>query len=210
VPMDLSRPQTAVMGGALEGDVLSVLAGTTRPLTGRQIARLATHGSDRGLRLALNRLAEQGLVDAVEAPPAVLYSLNRDHIAAPVALELARLRGELLRRLRTAIAEWQVPAVHASMFGSAARGEGDATSDIDLLVVRPTSVESEDPAWRSQLHNLAVAIERWTGNHAGISEVGEEEVADLASERRPIVEELERDAITLAGPEARRLLRLKR
>jgi predicted nucleotidyltransferase len=208
--MDLSRSYAAVMGGALEGEVLSVLAGTTRPLTGRQIARLATHGSDRGLRLALNRLAEQGLVDAVEAPPAVLYSLNRDHIAAPVALELAGLRGELLRRLRTAIAQWRVPAVHASMFGSAARGEGDARSDIDLLVVRPESVDSEDPEWRDQLHELAVAIERWTGNHAGISEVGEEELSHLASERRPIVDELERDAITVAGPEAGRLLRVKR
>jgi predicted nucleotidyltransferase len=207
--MNLSRPHTAVTGGALEGEVLSVLAGTTRPLTGRQIARLAPHGSDRGLRLALNRLAEQGLVNAVEAPPAVLYSLNRDHIAAPIALELAGLRAELFRRLRTAIAEWQVPAVHASMFGSAARGEGDASSDIDLIVVRPESVDSEDPAWRDQLHELAVAIERWTGNHAGISEVGEEELSDLASKRLPIVDELERDAITLAGPEARRLLRVK-
>lgn len=208
--MDVSRPHTAVIGGALEGEVLSVLAGTTRPLTGRQIARLASHGSDRGLRLALNRLAEQGLVDTVEAPPAVLYSLNRDHIAAPIAIQLADLRSELFRRLRTAIGEWQVPPVHASIFGSTARGDGDASSDIDLLVVRPDSVDSEDPAWRDQLHELAVAIERWTGNQASISEVGDEELLGLASERRPIVDELEQAAITVAGPDARRLLRVKR
>jgi predicted nucleotidyltransferase len=187
-----------------------VLAGTTQPLTGRQIARLASHGSDRGLRLALNRLAEQGLVDTVEAPPAVLYSLNRDHIAAPIAIQLADLRSELFRRLRTAIGEWQVPPVHASIFGSTARGDGDASSDIDLLVVRPDSVDSEDPAWRDQLHELAVAIERWTGNHASISEVGDEELLGLASERRPIVDELEQAAITVAGPDARRLLKVKR
>ena len=208
--MNVSRPHTAVIGGALEGEVLSVLAGTTRPLTGRQLARLASHGSDRGLRLALNRLAEQGLVDTVEAPPAVLYSLNRDHIAAPIAIQLADLRSELFRRLRTAIGEWQVPPVHASIFGSTARCDGDASSDIDLLVVRPDSVDSEDPAWRDQLHELAVAIERWTGNHASISEVGEEELLGLTSERRQIVDELEQDAVTLAGPEPRRLLRVKR
>jgi predicted nucleotidyltransferase len=208
--MDVSRPHTALTGGALEGEVLSVLAGTTRPLTGRQIARLASHGSDRGLRLALNRLAEQGLVNTVEAPPAVLYSLNRDHIAAPIAIQLADLRSELFRRLRTAIGEWQVPPVHASIFGSTARGDGDTSSDIDLLVVRPDSVDSEDPAWRDQLHQLAAATERWTGNRASISEVGEEELLDLARERRPIVEELEQAAITVAGPDARRLLRVKR
>jgi predicted nucleotidyltransferase len=100
--------------------------------------------------------------------------------------------------------------VHASIFGSTARGDGDASSDIDLLVVRPDSVDSEDPAWRDQLHELAVAIERWTGNHASISEVGDEELLGLASERRPIVDELEQAAITVAGPDARRLLKVKR
>jgi predicted nucleotidyltransferase len=205
--MDLSRPYSAILGGALEGEVLAVLAGTTRPLTGRQVARLASYGSDRGLRIALNRLAEQGLVTTVEAPPAVLYSLNRDHIAAPIALELGGLRAELLRRLRTAIGEWPVPALHASMFGSAARGEGDTSSDIDLLIVRPEAIDPEDPDWRQQLHELASAVERWTGNHAGISEIGEEELQHLATERPPIVNDLERDAITLAGADARRLLR---
>jgi DNA-binding transcriptional ArsR family regulator len=207
MPMDLSRPYASVLGGALEGEVLSVLAGTTRPLTGRQIARLAAHGSDRGLRLALNRLADQGLVDTMEAPPAVLYSLNRDHIAAPVALQLAALRSELVRRLRAALSTWQVPPVHASMFGSAARGDGNAHSDIDLLLVRSASVDGDDPVWRDQVQRLADAAERWTGNHAGISEIGEEELLRLATERPPIVEELEQHATTLAGPDARRLLR---
>ena len=103
-----------------------------------------------------------------------------------------------------------MPALHASMFGSAARGEGDARSDIDLLVVRLASVDSDDPAWRDQLHELAAAVERWTGNRAGISEVGEAELSRLAAERPPIVEELQRDAITLAGPEARQLFRVKK
>lgn len=208
--MDLSRPYAAVLGGALEGEVLSVLAGTTRPLTGRQIARLASHGSDRGLRLALNRLADQGVVDSVEAPPAVLYSLNRDHIATPVVLQLAGLRTELLRRLRTAIGAWEVPAVHASMFGSAARGDGDAGSDIDLLLVRAASVDAEDPDWREQLQRLAGAAERWTGNHVAISEIAEQQLRRLAAERPPIVDELEQDAITLAGPEPQWLFGAKK
>jgi hypothetical protein len=59
----------AVIGAGLEGEVLSVLAGTSKPLTGREVARLARRGSDRGLRLALNRLAEQGIVDTLAAPP---------------------------------------------------------------------------------------------------------------------------------------------
>lgn len=186
--------------------MLTVLAGTTRPLTGRQVARLAGSGSDRGLRLALNRLAEQGLVDTQDAPPAVLYTLNRDHIAAPVALALVSLRSALFDRIRAAIADWEIPPVHASLFGSAARGDGDTTSDIDLFLVRPQAATTEHKAWRVQLDSLARDIARWTGNHAGISEVGEDELEVLVRDRPPVIEELERDAVTLAGPAARRLL----
>jgi hypothetical protein len=194
-----------VTGGGLEGEVLSVLAGTTKPLTGRQVARLARRGSDRGIRLALNRLAEQGLVDTLDAPPAVLYTLNRHHIAAPVALALVGLRGALLGRLREAIAAWEVPAAHASLFGSAARGDGDSTSDIDLFIVRRAGVSADDPSWRAQLEALTHDVSRWTGNHAGISEVGEDELTRLADERPPVVADLERDAVTLAGTDAQRL-----
>jgi hypothetical protein len=205
VTVDVSHPETAVTGGSLEGEVLAVLAGTTKPLTGRHVARLARRGSDKGVRLALNRLAEQGIVDTLEAPPAVLYTLNRDHIAAAVALALVGLRGALLDRLRTTIGAWTVPATHASMFGSAARGDGDNNSDIDLFIVRPATVSPEEAAWRAQLDSLGRDVTRWTGNHVGISEVGEEELTALAANRPPVLADLERDAITLAGPDARRL-----
>jgi hypothetical protein len=196
----------AVSGGGLEGEVLSVLAKTSKPLTGREVARLARRGSDRGIRLALNRLAEQGVVHTLAAPPAVLYSLNRDHVAAPVALALAGLRGTLLTRLRDSIAAWEVAASHASLFGSAARGDGDSSSDVDLFVVRPANVPAEDPAWRRQLDALSGDVTRWTGNHAAISELGEDELAALAAAQPPIVWELQRDALTLVGADVERLL----
>jgi hypothetical protein len=210
VLMDVARPYAVLTGGGLEGEVLEVLAGTAKPMTGRQVARLARHGSDRGVRLALNRLAAQGLVDTLDAPPAVLYTLNRDHIAAPVALQLVGLRGALLDRLRSALAAWPVAPGHASLFGSAARGDGHTNSDIDLFIVRPTDVSAEDRVWREQLEALERDVRRWTGNHAGVSEVGEDELARLAVERPPVVAELERDAVTLVGPDARRLFSAER
>ena len=204
--MDVARPYAAVTGSGLEGEVLAVLAGTTRPLTGRQIARLARNGSDRGLRLALNRLAEQGLVDTMEARPAILYTLNREHIAAPVALALVDLRRALFGRIRGAIEQWEVAPVHASVFGSAARGDGDTASDIDVFVVRPAAVAPDDAAWTAQLDSLANAITRWTGNHAGVSDVGVDELEALVADESPIVGELKRDAVTLAGPDVGRIL----
>jgi predicted nucleotidyltransferase len=153
----------------------------------------------------LDRLVEQGLVDARQAPPAVLYELNREHVAAPIVEALGSLRGELLDRLRTAVAGWEVAPAHASLFGSAARGDGGVESDVDLFVVRRTQVDADSPDWRAQLEALAADVERWTGNRAGISEVGEEEVARLAVDRPPVVGDLIRDSVTLAGPPAARL-----
>ncbi|HEU5061793.1 MAG TPA: nucleotidyltransferase domain-containing protein [Solirubrobacterales bacterium] len=186
--------------------MLSVLAGTTRPMTGREVARLLGRRSHSGVLDVLNRLAEQGVVDREEAGRAFLFTLNREHLAAPAVELLANLRSELLERLRSTIGSWDIAPVHVSLFGSAARGEGDASSDIDLFIVRPMKVESEDTRWREQLDLLARQVQRWTGNRAGIAEVGKEAISRLRKERPPILDELRADAITLAGVEATTLL----
>lgn len=196
--MDLSRPHSAVCP-TLDTAVLTVLAGTTRRLTGREVARLAGRRSHRGVTLALDRLVEHGLVDREEAGSALLYTLNRDHLAAPAVEILADMPAELIRRLRHAIDEWKIAPVHASLFGSAARGDGDTESDIDLFLTRPTAVSEEDPRWRDQVHRLAADIRRWTGNHGAIVQVAEDEIERLVREQPPLLEDLHTDAVLIAG-----------
>jgi Nucleotidyltransferase domain len=62
------------------------------------------------------------------------------------------LRTELLRRIRSRIAGWPVQPLHASLFGSAARADGNLDSDIDLLIVSPRGSGDEDEAWCAQVH----------------------------------------------------------
>jgi hypothetical protein len=202
--MDLSHPYRALCP-TVDGDVLTVLAGTHRPLTGREVARLAGRRSHRGVLDALSRLTDQGLVDRQEAGSAFLYTLNREHLAAPAVTVLADMRSELLRRLRHTIDTWEIPPVHASMFGSAARGAGDTSSDIDLFIVRPGEVDDEDPMWRDQLAALGTNVRRWTGNDAGIAEVDEAELPRLRERKPPIVQNLRHDAISLYGGNAEQL-----
>jgi predicted nucleotidyltransferase len=205
--MDLARPYAAVTP-AIEGEVLTTLARTTRPLTGREVARLARRGTQPSVQRALNHLVDQGLVVGQEAGGrAVLYTLNREHLAYPAVEVLAGLRSELSRRLHQTVESWRIQPIHASVFGSAARGDGDTQSDIDVFLIRPAEVLEEDASWRDQVDELTASIRRWTGNHASISEVAEPDVARLRRQRPEIVSELEREAIVVAGPTTTELFR---
>jgi predicted nucleotidyltransferase len=203
--MDLSRPW-ALFRSPIDMEALVVLRGTTRPLTGREVARLVRNGSQPAVNAALRRLAEEGVVHAQEAGNAYMYTLNRAHLAAPALEQMLGIRSELERRLRSAIAEWEIAPAHASVFGSAARGDGDTRSDIDLFVVRPARVSAENPRWRAQLERLSEDVYAWTGNRVGLSEVSTADVRRLGRERPPVVDELRRDSITLAGTATDELL----
>ena len=204
--MNVARPYS-VISHPLDAEVLVILVRTTGALTARRVWHLSRTGSERGVRLALQRLVEHGIVEAQPAGRAALYALNRDHLVAPVVERLARLRGELFDRIRTTIAGWEVPPEHASVFGSAARGDGDTGSDIDLLLVRRPDVDEEDEAWRDQVHALVVAVRRWTGNPVSLAELSSDDAARLGSDRPPIATDLRNDAVDLAGVPARALVR---
>jgi len=146
----------------LDAPVIETLAATTRPLTGREVNRIAGVGSARGVQLVLRRLASQGLVLVEERGNAGFYLANREHLAWPALESLARLRLALRARLSEEIGAWPIQPLHASVFGSAARGDGDSASDIDLLMIRPDEIESVE-LWDDQLDRLRDGVPRWTG-----------------------------------------------
>jgi predicted nucleotidyltransferase len=203
--VDVGHPYKAV-SPTLDGDVLRVLARTTRVLTGREVAALAGRRSHSGVLDALNRLTEHGLVNRVELNRAYLFTLNREHLAAPAVDLLMEMRVELLRRIGGALDSWEIGPVHVSMFGSAARGDGGITSDIDLLVIRPREVEDDDTTWREQLADLKDQIQRWTGNYAQIVELADEDVHHLRKNDLAIATALRSDAIVLRGSEISAML----
>lgn len=197
--MDLNSPVRSV-APSLHLEVLAVLAGTTRPLTGRQVHRLLPRmASQSGVRLVLGALATSGLVRLTEAGSANLYELNRDHVAAPAALALVDLRGELLRRIRLSFQGWHTRPLAAALFGSAARGDGDVDSDIDVFVVRPAHVPVDDALWVRDVAALNGDIRRWSGNAGSIVEADPDQVAAMMARGEPIVAQLLADQVPLLG-----------
>jgi predicted nucleotidyltransferase len=208
--VQLSRP-LRVVTPSLDGDLLAVLARADAAFTGRQLARLAG-SSNEGARLALTRLVEQGIVDRQAAGSAQLFRLNRDHLAAGPIVALASLREQLVGRVREELAGWSRGPLYAALFGSTARGEERADSDIDVFLLRPDDIGGDDEVWRIQVSRLERDISRWTGNDTRVLELG---VADLAGHAPPpisagtlavvddsVLDDVLRDGIPLAGDPA--------
>jgi len=197
--MDMSRPITTVVATS-EGAVLQVLARTVGPLTGRKIHQLADSGSETGTRKVLRRLARTGLVTSQVVGASVQYTLNRDHLAANAVIELAALRTRLFDEIRRAIQGWAIAPAHASIFGSAARGDGDLDSDIDLLIISTFTDQDAPSEWMEQLGELADQVYAWSGNHLQTYELTERGLAEHIETGEPIVQDWRRDAVTVHGP----------
>ena len=186
--MDVSMPITTVVP-SLDGPVLAALAATSAPMGLAAVHARAGRGSKSGVRSVLLRMVDEGLV--FEVPGG--YVLNREHLAAPAVQCLAALHGELTNRIRSAVDGWPIRPELVGLFGSAARRDGDASSDIDLLVV------CDDPDLADRVDELAEQIRRWTGNRPQVIGRTPAEIGRLRRSKEPILAEWARDLIPIVG-----------
>lgn len=197
--VDLSHPLATLLPSADAG-ALAVLAGTESPLTGRRVAELAGERSHTSTLRALNRLVEQGIVHVQEAGRAKLFSLNRDHLLTPALLDIANATSSIRGRLSAVIDGWQVACLHASLYGSVARGEAGRSSDIDLLVVRPGRLSAADrEVWDGQLAELEHLVFAWTGNPLSWLDTTRTDLLRAQAAGEPIFQSWQGDAILLVG-----------
>jgi len=225
--VDLRDPTRAVTA-TLDGPVLAVLANVGKPLTVGEVTAQMPRGSEIGVRRSLARLVEQGIVTATEMGRNRVHELNRDHVAAQIAVQLASLRLELWRRLRAKLSGWRIKPLYASVFGSAAREDGDAGSDIDLLLVHAPLPGESDPRrgsatlgrqlaglaaelttlqltekdaarWRSQVDQLHHEVRSWTGNPLQVIQMSGYEWGDHKRQGTSLYTEISRDGIQVAG-----------
>jgi hypothetical protein len=180
--------------------VLAVLARTETELTMRGVAELAGV-SPQQASVVLGRLVELGVVQRRDVPPVALVRLVKENLAAQAVVALAHLRHHTLERLRALAAKIEPAPASLLVFGSFARGEADARSDVDVLAVRPGALSRNDhDAWTDSLGQWADAATRALGNPVSLLEACIEELPRLLSREAPSLwAEINADGIALAG-----------
>lgn len=195
--MDFVRPIEAILPGA-QGRVLAVLAQTTAELNLRTLAQLAGVSQAQASRV-LPGMVELGLVDRREVPPASLFRLVPEHVASRALLSLARSTDTVLDEMGRMAGALPRPPASVIVFGSFARREAGADSDIDVVVIRPTEIDEDDPAWADELERWRRSVGRLTGNRVEVLEVGAAEAATKAVGRSQAWADIRRDGRVVHG-----------
>jgi predicted nucleotidyltransferase len=195
--VDVSNPLRSI-APTVDADVLAVLARTHAPLTGLRVQQLAGR-SYAQVRLVLHRLVEHGLVLSEQLGNTNSYVLNRDHVIADPLQSIVHAATTIEDELRGMVAGFALQPVAVVLFGSYARRDGDAASDIDILLVRADDVDAEDAAWVDQREALEDTLRGRSGNRVQYVELSASELDDAIARNEPLVESLRGDGVLVAG-----------
>jgi uncharacterized protein len=136
-----AKQLNGVLFGRTRGHILALLYG--KPDQSYYMREIARHaGTSVGnVQRELETLTEIGLIDRSTVGNMVFFQANRKH---PVFLEMRALVAKTtgsFQTLRVALEPLASRITFAFVYGSVARGEEDASSDIDLMVVGKVSID---------------------------------------------------------------------
>ena len=183
----------AAFGGLIpgaSGAVLAVLLRTGVPLTGRQVHGLVRDQCSLwSVQQALASLADLGVVESRAVGRAMVHTINEDHYAiAPlrVLLDPVAALWEVVQRSVGSSVEAVI------LFGSVARGDATADSDVDLAVLASSEWEGRP--------DLEDAVRARLGNDCDVVVFTAEEFSRLAANgEEPVVAQILADGIVLFG-----------
>ena len=184
--MNFAEPFGGLMPGA-RGAVLAVLLRTGAPLTGRRIHALVDGHSLGAVQQALRDLERIGVITTETIGRAGVHLINEGHEAITPLRSLASPIEMLTRVVYDAASDVEAVMV----FGSVARGEAHADSDIDLVVIAPE-------AWDGRA-DLQQQVHERLGNDCDVLHLTREDFARAPEDREPVVAEILRDSFALVG-----------
>lgn len=190
--MNFGEPFGGILPGA-RGAALAALLRTGTPLTGRGVHKLLGGQFSLGaVQQALKDLSQLGLITAEVVGSAGVHRVNEEHDAIPLLRSLA----SPIEMLTRVIQEEAGSVTAAILFGSIARGEAHAESDIDLAIIA-----TDD--WAQAAH-LQERVQDRLGNHCDIIHLTPDQFTPLSAGSEPVIAEILRDGLVLSGKIPRR------
>lgn len=192
--MDFGEPFGGLLPGP-RGAVLAALLRTGTPLTGRRVHALVSDRHSLGaVQQALRDLNRLGLITTETIGRAGVHRINESHVSIGPLRELVSPIDMLTRVVSESVRD--VEAV--LLFGSVARGEAQAGSDIDLVVVAPAG-------WEGRA-DLQQQVQERLGNDCDVLHLTRDHFDRAPRDREPVVADILRDGVALVGtmPRARR------
>jgi predicted nucleotidyltransferase len=200
--MDLESPLRTI-ANPVEAEALRVLAGADTEFSASQVHRLIETASPYGVRKALARLADAGLVLPTSRGNSTFWRGNRQHVLWPAIESAVDARRVLLERLRDELAKQD--GVAAYLYGSFARRSAGPQSDIDILIVYPDDTSEE--AIIDFASGLSEQITAWTGNEGHLYNATRTWLHEAIEGSDPVMMSVREDAVAVVGPEFEQLLR---
>ncbi len=194
--MNLSTPWEGVLEPGL-GRVITRLAILPGPATGRRIHELSGNATLNVTQRVLRNLTDIGLVKLGHVATANLYTLNRKHLLWEKIEHILALPTEYqeeLGRLFTRLA----PTSTLTLYGSTARRESQADSDVDLVILWDPTVDQDTRL--DILDQLESFTADTVGNVTEIFELELPQLVDMYNSGDPLVSSWLRDGIHLGGP----------
>ena len=136
---------------------------------------------------ALRDLERIGVITTETIGRAGVHRINEDHEAVAHLRSLASPIEMLTRVVRESTSDVEAVIV----FGSVARGEAHADSDIDLVVIAPD-------AWDGRA-DLQQQVHERLGNDCDVLQLTREDFVRAPEDREPVVAEILRDGFALVG-----------
>jgi predicted nucleotidyltransferase len=202
--VNLSRPADLALSSSAEV-ILSALLVAPAPMSIRQLAR-TTRLSHVRAQEVINHFADRGLVLIDQVGRSHLCAFNRKHIAASAIQELLHLQASIRIVIANRIDKWSLKPLSATLFGSAARGTGSASSDIDILLIKPERAERSSATWADQLFETSQHLQLAIGNNISWFDLTQSELLRANRAKEPLIARVKREGVHLLGEKVETML----
>lgn len=163
-------------------------------INGRQISQNTSIPKTTTHRV-LTKLTTIGIVKAKEHSSMTLFSLNRDHILYEPISELYTLRDKFLQELSTKYQEALPADLTLVLYGSQARLEAKATSDVNILAV----IEDDSNLNYDILDTITKGLQKRIGNIINLRIITDDDLHKMKSTKDKFLKNVLNDRTDLYG-----------